>query len=179
MCPTPRSSWLGKLDAFVGPGATPTEIALQFIPPLLFASYIILFSAQPTIQKLVSSILAVDLLGGVLTNATTAAKRWYHRQGRTKLHHLSFIALHLLQLSLFAGFLRDMDVFFFLSSALYLAVASVIILSVDDYIQRPVAMLFYSGAILMDIYVWKPTPNAPWFVPFFFLKLLISHLLPS
>lgn len=44
------------------------------------------------------AILGFDLVGGVLTNATAAAKRWYHRPGQGCLQHMAFVSMHLFQL---------------------------------------------------------------------------------
>lgn len=45
------------------------------------------------------------------------------------------------------------------------------------YLQRPIAMMFVVGAVLLDQFVFPSVPAMAWFVPVFFVKLLISHLL--
>lgn len=37
--PAPRSGWQGQLDRFIGPGATPAEIVLQFVPSAIAAIF--------------------------------------------------------------------------------------------------------------------------------------------
>ncbi|MFZ0613588.1 MAG: hypothetical protein WAM73_15220 [Desulfobacterales bacterium] len=54
-------------------------------------------------------MLAFDIVGGVTTNATSSAKRWYHRSGQTALNHMGFIALHLLHIFLVAWLFRKLD----------------------------------------------------------------------
>ncbi|MEO0685235.1 MAG: hypothetical protein AAFY76_09370, partial [Cyanobacteria bacterium J06649_11] len=33
----PRSGWVGMIDRFIGPGATPAELWLQFLPAVIAA----------------------------------------------------------------------------------------------------------------------------------------------
>ncbi|MDB9528690.1 hypothetical protein PN498_22045 [Oscillatoria sp. CS-180] len=44
-------------------------------------------------------------------------------------------------------------------------------------LQRPIALGLYGLALIGDRYLLTPTPGLEWFLPLFFLKLLISHLL--
>ncbi|MEO0759270.1 MAG: hypothetical protein AAFY78_20625 [Cyanobacteria bacterium J06648_16] len=87
MIPAPREGWKGQLDRFIGPGATPAEMVLQLVPSVGAAITAPLYALTlPTDWTLwqvgVIAVLGFDLVGGVLTNATAAAKRWYHRPGQ-------------------------------------------------------------------------------------------------
>lgn len=116
--------------------------------------------------------------GGVITNATNSAKRWYHREGQGFKQHFSFIAIHALQLFIVAWFFYPgFWLHFFGILYLYLLVSALVILLVPLYLQRPVAILFYGIVILINNYAMIPIEGMEWFVPVFFLKLLISHLL--
>lgn len=44
------------------------------------------------------------------------------------------------------------------------------------YLQRAVARLLFVGALLLNIYGLPPTAGLEWFVPVFFLKLIVSYL---
>jgi hypothetical protein len=123
--------------------------------------------------------LAADLIGGVITNATSSAKRWYHRRGQTNIHHLMFIAVHALQLFLVAWFFRDGDWTFFVTVYVYLLLAALLILNVPLYLQRPFAMLLFVDALLLNAYLFEPVAGLEWFLPVFFLKLIVCHLLPE
>ena len=74
---------------------------------------------------------------------------------------------------------REGDWGFFLSVSIYLLGASAIILWSPLYLQRPVALGLYGLALLANSYLFSPTPGLEWFLPIFFLKILVSHLLPE
>ncbi|MBE9028721.1 hypothetical protein IQ266_02975 [filamentous cyanobacterium LEGE 11480] len=180
--PKPRTGLLGSLDRFIGPGATTAELVLQLIPPVVAAivapAYAMTLSIPWTpVQLGLIAILGFDLLGGVLTNATAAGKRWYHRSGQGWRQHLGFTAIHLLHILLVSLFLRGGDVAFFAGVSLYLLSAAAMIIWAPLYLQRPVALGLYGLALLGDRYWFVPTPGLEWFLSFFFLKLLIGHLL--
>ncbi len=179
---SPRTGWEGWLDSLIGPGATPAEMALQFVPAVGAAIAAPLYASTLSIdwtlwQLLAIAILGFDLVGGVLTNATAAAKRWYHRPGQSWRQHLSFTSLHLFHLGLVALLFRGGDVLFFAGVSSYLLLAAGLIVASPLYLQRPIALGLYGLALLGDRYLLTPTPGLEWFLPLFFLKLLVSHLL--
>ncbi|MEM9542721.1 MAG: hypothetical protein AAGA60_24920 [Cyanobacteria bacterium P01_E01_bin.42] len=180
--PTPRSGWKGQLDRFIGPGATPAELALQLVPSIGSAIAASLYASTLPIdwtpwQLGAIAILGFDLVGGVLTNATAAAKRWYHRPGQGWRQHLGFVSVHLFHIGLVALLFRGGDSLFFASISSYLLLAAGLILAIPVYLQRPIALGLYGLALLGDRYIFAPTPGLEWFLPLFFLKLLVSHLL--
>jgi len=179
---SPRNGLSGLLDRFIGPGATKAELLLQFVPSLVAMvvapAYALTLPAQWTpLQLGLLALLALDLVGGVLTNATSTAKRWYHRPGQGWRQHLAFVSLHVIHVLLVALLFRGGDWRFWLGTSGYLLGASVLILRSPLYLQRPVALGLYGLSLLGDRYVVAPTPGLEWFVPFFFLKILVSHLL--
>lgn len=182
--PEPRQGWDGAWDKFIGPGATKAELWVQLGGGMLLAAAILLFTfpQRTTLgwsfwQWLVVGLLAVDLSGGIITNATAAAKRWYHRPGQGFWAHLSFIAVHGFHLAVVAWLFREGDWLFFVVTYGYLLAAAILILRVPLYLSRPLAFLCMAGSILISQSLLTPTPGLTWFLPFFYLKLLLSHLL--
>jgi hypothetical protein len=180
--PEPRRGLLGEWDKFVGPGQTRAELWLILLPSILAGMALAAYARWKGLpwnawQYLVAALLAVDLVGGVITNATSAAKCWYHRQGQGWRQHVSFVAVHAAQLFLVAWLFRGMDWAYFVTFYGYLMAASLIIVFVPLYLQRPVALMLVVGAVLLEDYVFAATPGMEWFVTVFFLKLLVSHLL--
>ena len=178
----PRSGWQGNIDRFIGPGATPAELLVQFVPAVAMAIAAPLYahsiSADFTGWQLgLIAFLAFDFMGGVLTNATAAAKRWYHRPGQGWQQHLSFVVLHLVHIAVVAIAFRGIDWFFFVGISSYLLLAAGMILASPLYLQRPIALGLFTLALLGDRYLIAPTPGLEWFLPLLFLKLLVSHLL--
>lgn len=181
-CPSPRPGWKGWLDRLTGPGATSAELLLQFVPSVVAAiaapMYALTLAIDWTPWQLGAiALFGFDIVGGVLTNATATAKRWYHRPGQGWPQHLAFVSVHLIHIFIVAQLFRDGDWVFFLGISSYLLAASALILQSPIYLQRPVALGLYGLALLGDRYLFAPTPGLEWFLPLFFLKILVSHLL--
>ena len=181
-CPTPRSGLLGWLDRITGPEATTAELLVQFIPPLIFALVAPIYAQTLSVdwtpwQLGCISLLGFDLVGGVLTNATSSAKRWFHRAGQTWQHHLAFVSIHIVHIFLVAILFRSSDWDFCLIVSSYLIGSSILILQTPLYLQRPIAFGLYGLVLLSNSYLFTPTVGLEWFIPLFFLKILISHLL--
>ena len=181
-CPPPRSGFRGWLDRITGTEATTAELLVQFIPSSIFAIaapiYAQTLSVDWTYLQLgLISLLGFDLVGGVLTNATSSAKRWFHRAGQTWQHHLVFVSIHIFHIFLVALLFRDLDWGFLAIASSYLMGSSILILRTPLYLQRPVAFGLYGLALLGNSYLFVPTVGLEWFLPLLFLKILISHLL--
>ena len=180
--PEPRRGLLGEWDKFVGPGQTKAELWLILVPSFLMGLAVPWYALTTrlgwtTIQLVIAGVIALDLTGGVVTNATATAKRWYHRPGQSWRQHLSFVAAHAIHIFLIAWLFRDGDWLYFGIYYAYLLIASLIIIFTPLYIQRPVALLLIVCVLLLNFYGFLPTAGLEWFVPIFFLKLLVSHLL--
>ncbi|WP_394246803.1 hypothetical protein [Vibrio profundi] len=180
--PKARDGFRGKLDKFIGPGATSAEKNLQGYLPLI-AGAAMLFYAWSTplswtlTQYVVAALLTIDMLGGVITNATSSAKRWFHREGEGFKQHMSFIGTHFIQLGLFSWAFLDLNWGWIALAGGYVMLASCLILLTPLYLQRPVALILYSVSILLSLYVLETVPGLEWFLPIFYLKLLVSHIL--
>lgn len=181
-CPPPRPGLRGWLDRITGVEATTAELLVRFVPSLIFAIAAPIYAQTLAVdwtylQLGLISLLGFDLVGGVLTNATSSAKRWFHRDGQTWQHHLVFVSIHIFHIFLVALLFRGSDWSFLAIASSYLIGASVLILKTPLYLQRPVAFGLYGLALLGNSYLFAPTVGLEWFLPLFFLKILISHLL--
>jgi diacylglycerol kinase len=180
-CPQTRPGLLGAIDKFIGPGATRSEIFLQTCIPVVAAVAALWYVNTLTLnwsllQQCICAVIAIDTVGGIITNATSTAKRWYHRSGQSVKDHLSFILLHFIQLFLVSWLYLSMDWSWVAISGGYLIIAAVIILNTELYLQRPVAMILYAIALVLSLYVFKHPVGLEWFLPLFYTKLLVSHL---
>lgn len=180
--PAPRSGWRGHWDTFLGPGVTSAEEWLELLGGLALAAgalicYLLRNPTPPSApQLIVLSLLALDLSGGIITTATSSAKRWYHREGQGLRQHLAFVLPHGLHLVLLVWLFPGHAWWFFPLFYAYLIVATLSILRVPLYLQRPLAMASYAGALVLNT-LFPSAPGLEWFMPFLFLKLLIGHLL--
>jgi hypothetical protein len=179
--PALRSGLAGEWDRFIGPGATRAELGLILGSALVGAAAVAAYALWKNlpwspIQIAAAALLALDLVGGVVANATTAAKRWYHRPGRGFRQHLGFVVLHVHPFLVAWLFRDDNWTFGFLIYG-YLLLATLLILAAPLYLQRPVAMALTLVGLVIGLVAFPPTPGMAWFVPVFYLKLLVSHLL--
>lgn len=181
--PAPRNGALGAWDKFVGPGATGLEENLQ----LLLGSVIALFGialfwlgqgeSASIWQWLFVVILAFDIGGGIVTNATSAAKRWYHRPGHGKRSHFIFNATHLIHIGLMAFLFAAQPLIYGLGLAGMVLLATMIVISVPLYVQRPVAMGLAMVIIMMGQLPLFQVAGLDWFIPALMLKLILGHAL--
>lgn len=184
--PKPRPGLAGTWDKFIGPGATDAELWLQLGGGLALTAVLTLplISQRNALnwstgQWLIFLLFAFDLSGGILTNATATAKRWYHRPGQRFIDHFGFVAVHGLHLLLVSWLFRDGDWVFVAVYYGYLLLGTAVILRSSLHLKRPIALLIYSGSLLLNSSYILPTTGLGWFIPFFFLKLLVAHLLPE
>jgi hypothetical protein len=182
--PPPRTGLVGYWDKFIGPGATRAEIWVSLVPALSAAVGVLVYAARAGLgwsitQQCIAALLAFDLTGGVVTNATRSAQRWYHRSGQGLQQHLFFVVLHTMHVFLVAWLFRSMDWIFFGVVTGYLLLSAIVVLITPRYLQRAVALLSTCGAIVLGFYLLPPTFDFEWFIPFLFLKLIVSHLVPE
>ena len=175
----PRQGILGIWDKVVGPGMSSRETLVCLLPTLVATIYIpcyaITYQLQwSNVQLILSAILAFDLFGGAIVNTTLTARRWHHNPHNGWQHHFLFILIHLhpLLITLFYG----ASWLYFVGAYSYLILSAVIILLAPKHIQRAIAITLYLGSLLLSN-DWLPVINGmEWFLPVYFLKLLISYL---
>lgn len=176
-----RGIW-GSIDRLIGPGATKAEKNIQLYPPFLFAAGVVAFGLYTQVewsiwQYVIIALLALDMFGGVITNATSAAKRWFFREGEGFKQHMTFVALHLLQTAAFSWAFLDFNLMWIAGVYGILLVGSIIVLKTSLYLQRPVAMMIYIATLFLSLYVFETVPYLEWFLPVLFFKILVSHVL--
>ncbi len=179
--PEPRSGLKGAWDKFFGPTLTTSEFWLGIIPSIIAAiaapAYAFYNGLDWSIwQLLIAALFAFDLTGGVIFNASSSAKCWYHRPGMGAKQSLGFISAHVHPL-LIAWLWLDGDWSYFVIAYGFLLLATVLILKTPLYLQRPLALTLYLVGLILGLYVLSPIRGLEWFLPVFYLKLLVSHLL--
>lgn len=180
--PEPRDRLAGMWDRFMGPGTTNGESWLQLLGSLILISFIgaVWLSkgealGWSALQLGFCIVLLVDMAGGIVTNATSSTKRWYHRSSATTIDHMSFIALHAAHPFILMLLFDVYDITFFVLTFGFLLIASYTLFTIPLYLQRPTAFLFYAFALLMSLYVFEHPVGLEWFLPFYYLKLILAH----
>lgn len=181
--PPPRRGLLGQWDEFIGPGATRHELLLIWLAGIGGVAGAVLYAWTremhwSAIQWAVAVLTALDLFAGVVANATSTTKRWYHRPGRTSRHHLLFAAAHLYPF-LIAWIFRSGDWLYAVLVYGYMLTAAGLIVQAPVYLKRPLAMLLFLAGLAIPWLLLAPTPGLHWFVPVLYLKILVCHLVPE
>jgi hypothetical protein len=179
----PRPGAVGLWERLIGPAATRAESALIALWAVLCAAAVVAYVLAAglgwsALQLTVATLLALDIGGGVPANASNSAKRWFHRPGQGFREHFGFTLIHVHPFAralLFPGFGWGAAAGVYA----YLLVAVAVVLVVPLYLKRPVAFVLYCVALLASLYALGVPPGLEWFVPLFFLKLLVVHLLPE
>jgi len=179
----PRHGLAGALDRLTGPGAELFEVVLQF-GVALTASVAAWFryrsvGSGPLWLAGLAAFLAFDIAGGVVTNATAPAKRWFHREGQGFPEHFRFQALHLVHIALLAFLFAPGDWLLFTLLSAALIGCSVVILVTPRYLKRPASMALYGAAVVILPLAVSTPSGMEWFIPLFYLKLLVGHLVPE
>lgn len=180
--PEPRTGFAGMWDRFMGPGTTDAESWLQLFGSLVLIGLIVAVWLSEgealgwsVLQLGVCFILLVDMAGGVVTNATSSTKRWYHRSSATMRDHMGFIVLHVLHPTLLMLLFDAYDIAFVVITFGFLLITSYTLFTIPLYLQRPTAFLFYAVALLMSLYLFEHPVGLEWFLPFYYLKLILAH----
>lgn len=179
--PQPRSGILREWDTLIGPGASLQEqrliLGVALAATLGILGYALVRELPWTIwQWGAALLLALDLFGGVVANATPAARRWYHRPGQTNRDHLRFVAIHLIQIIICALAFWNGNWGSVVIAYAYLISATLIILNTPPALQRPVSYTAYIGALGIALYAVPMPAGMEWFLPILYFKLLVSHL---
>ncbi|MFJ3723035.1 hypothetical protein ACIPYQ_10750 [Streptomyces sp. NPDC090045] len=177
----------GRLERFMGPGKSRSESVVETLGllgcALLLAAGLWTSGATrdwSTAQLVVVALAGLDLIGGVLTNATNAAKRWYHRADPgARRARLLFVSAHLIHLAAMGLVVLSGDLAWTLTNAALLIGGAVGVEFTPVHLKRPAAMALLMAAVVVNLF-WLPVPTAlAWFAPLFFLKLLVCHLVPE
>lgn len=179
--PELRTGWRGQIDKVIGPGATKAEINLQLYIPLLAAVAVItigLFNNYDWTwgQYAIAAFMALDMVGGIATNLTSAAKRWNFREGNNFKEHMIFVGIHILQLLIVSYFFLDFDLAWVIQNYAFLLLACVIILKTPLYLQRAISGITFAIALILSMYIFAEPTHLEWFLPLFYYKLLVSHV---
>jgi hypothetical protein len=178
--PNPRPGLLGIWDFIVGPEMPLSETLLCLIPTLIATVSVPAYAVFKhldwnPIQLIIAAIISFDIVGGAIANLTPTTKRWHHKQENGFNYHFLFIAIHLHPL--LVTFLYSIgDWKYFLLTYSYLLFSTFLILLSPINIQRTISIILYLGAIIINTYFLPAISGMEWFVPVYFLKLLVSYL---
>jgi len=124
-------------------------------------------------------VLAFDLFGGAVVNASTPAKRAYHGRGATAARRVAFVAAHGAHVAVVAGAWPAAAPADAAAAYAVLLVAAVAVSAAPRRVQRPVAVAVVAAvaaAAAEGRRPWRAVPGMAWFFPVLFIKLILGHL---
>jgi len=171
----PRAGWWGAWDRLVGPGATRSEnlgTAWVAFVGAGAAGGLAWLGGGTVLQIALAAGLGLDVVGGVWVNATTTARRWYHRPGGGRLASVTFAAVHVHPFVVAWLFGAPLGWATVLYGGCLLATA--LVHRMPRSLQTPTA-LTACVAILTVATAAGDAPLVPWFAPALTLKLVAAH----
>jgi hypothetical protein len=181
--PTPRSSVAARaIGILVAPDATRSEWILS-LSAAVFGSAVAAAHASGSHavgswRLALAALVAFDMFGGAVANCTDSSKRYWHKPTRTRGAAFGFVAGHVVHLAIVAAAFRGLDAAWFAATTALLLAAAALVLAAPAGLKRPAAAAALALAVLVDFWL-GPTAGLEWFVPVFFFKLLVAHLLPE
>lgn len=169
-------------DSLTGPEATPGERALGWLAALVAAAAQLIWALRTgewsAIQTLVAVLLAFDIGGGVVVNATRSAKRWWHRPGRSQRRQFAFFVLHVHPF-LIAVLWPDFSwssAFALYATMLAMALA---VLSAPGLLKRPLSFGLGAAGIVLAVTLIEMPPGLAWLPVLYLIKLVMAHAVPE
>jgi hypothetical protein len=173
------SNWLHNLEAPVhGANPRPREMALTYLVGVLAGIFVVWQGmgqsvALSPVQIVVLFVVALDVVSGIVANATRSTNVWYRQ--RPLWGRLLFVAVHFAHPLLAVLFLDAGNWTFFWAVYLYtLATTSILLTMPQSESQRPLAFAFYAVGVIGVIYLVPAAPTLHWFAPAFFAKLILA-----
>jgi hypothetical protein len=180
--PPPRDGLLGRWDEFVGPGATAAETggALALGAAGGVAAPLWLRRRAPEAGRVrlgLAALVGSDIGGGVWTNATVAAKRWYAPAGAGPGARVAFAAAHLHPYLVAASDPRR-PVRWALALHAAAVAGTVATALVPRRLALPVAVAAALGGQAAAALAGDTPRGWEWFAPAYLAKLLVGHAAP-
>lgn len=166
----------GVLDHLVGPDATFTERILVVGTAAGLATVTIFLAGEwTTLQYAVAVLVALDLGGGIVANATHSGKSWFHRDERSPSRRFAFVAGHVHPFAISVVF-APIDPLYGGVVYLGLLAATAVVLWAPRSLKPSFAFAAVTALVVVDGILVVLPAGIDWFVPVFALKLLVGHL---
>lgn len=168
-------------DRMIAPGASRGEMYLGYGTAIAGATLIVALLVHAELspwRAAIVTLVAFDLFGGAVVNACDSAKNWYHRPGRTRVHHLRFVAVHIHPF-LLAWAVPGFTVATAVTIYLTILIGGLLVTSAPAAMRRPVAFCGTAFGMAIVTSVLTVPHVVAWFAPVLLIKLLLAHLLPE
>ncbi|GKX30973.1 hypothetical protein SH1V18_34530 [Vallitalea longa] len=186
-----RWEYEGKPDYINGTGAYTEEKVLGYIGGALLPALMIFQLAMGhmqwnIVQIIIGLYFALDLGGGLVSNALNSCKRYYDTPIKPEEKGFAgavkklpvFIALHVHPLVIGLLF-NDMNWAYAFTWYAAFLISVFIVYKTPLYLKRAVGKLLAMIAIVASIYLFTPVPGFEWFIPVLFMKIITGHMIPE
>jgi hypothetical protein len=179
--PAPASVLRRISDQLVAPRASRGELLIVYTAAVAGSAPAVVLAAGSGLalpSLAVVAVVAFDLFGGSVANATAAAKRRFHGPGRGWRQHLGFVVAHV------QPFVLALVVPGFgwaAAAAIYglVVAAALVVLAAPPRLRQPVAFGTTTFALTTALTGVTVPAALVWFAPVMLIKLLLGHLLPG
>ncbi|WP_028865961.1 hypothetical protein [Psychromonas aquimarina] len=174
----------GKFSFTAGFGSTKAESAIANYAALIAPVVLYFLSWQnlgwTILQIVVASALALDMVGGVLTNSLGSMKRFLHTDQKLEVNWLGklvgskflFPAIHFQLFAVPLCFDAAWSYAFFWYGVMIVSIIFIHFLPL--YLHRPVALLIVMLSVMIGQTISAPA-GLEWLAPIFIIKLVLSH----
>jgi hypothetical protein len=173
------SAWMKRLEAPVhGDNPQPFEMALTYAVGVLAGVFLVAYELAAGIalsfwQIGVLFLVTLDVVSGIIANATQSTNAWYRR--RALWVRLLFVVVHFVHPLLAMIFLDPGNWTFFWGIYLYmLATTFTLLFMPSAQAQRPLAFAFFAVGVFGAIYLLPTGVLLQWFAPAYFAKLILA-----
>jgi len=180
--PRVKAGWVGAIEKFMGPGKTKSESMIEVVALILISGLIFFRYKQVVIDSLLAKwqlailvLLLLDLVGGVITNSTNAAKRSYHESPSSKGRFI-FIFCHTIHLLVISLLFLNFDWYFLAFNSAVLFLGAFAIERVQIQTKRPLAMLLFMAVVGVHSFIFQLPTYLELFPALFYLKLFVCFL---
>jgi len=186
-----RWEYEGKPDYINGTGAYTEEKVLGFfaaslLPVLMVYQLATGHMQWNFIQIAIGLYFALDLGGGLVSNALNSCKRYYDSPIKPEETGVAgalkklpvFIAMHVHPLVVGLLF-NDMNWAYAITWYAVFLISVLIVHNTPLYLKRAVGKLLTMIAIVASFYLFAPVAGFEWFIPVLFMKIVTGHLIPE
>lgn len=167
----------------LGPDATAGEKWIVFAPALIAGVCAggWFWAAYPTgldqvWRVVLIALLAIDIVGGILTTAVPSGRRWWANKEKTASARWQFALLHTIHLLIFSWVYTINPIASSSVTVALLIVGTAVILACPPQLRFACGFAVFLAASALTAVTVFGHLAVGWFLPCFFLKIFVSHL---
>jgi hypothetical protein len=166
----------GLVDRWIGPGASPGVRAAVVLAALGGAGLGAFTGVGPPATAALLALASAELCAGLLIHLSPPGRRWAGRPAHRPLRLAGDVVLVAAHLGLVTVLFQDGDGRWFAVAAGILAAAAAAVALVPVHWRRQTGLAVMLAGLLLLRETVGAVPDAPWFVPLLYARVLIARL---